>query len=71
MASTANYSGSHPVTNPVDSLTAVSNSQYLWCFKAAEVGEVVDPYDIKIYNAYGGGNEGPVGGNSEVKIQDD
>ena len=22
-------------------------------------------------NAYGGGNEGPVGGNSEVKIQDD
>ena len=54
MASTANYSGSHPVTNPVDSLTAVSNSQYLWYFKAAEVGGVVDPYDVKIYNAYVG-----------------
>ena len=54
MASTANYSNSHPVTNPVTSEVAQNDSRYLWYFKAAEVGGVVDPYDVKIYNAYVG-----------------
>ena len=53
MASTANYV-SDPVTNPVTSEEAENDSKYLWCFKAAEVGGVVDPYDVKIYNAYVG-----------------
>ena len=54
MASTANYSGSHPVTNPVTIEEAENDSKYLWYFKATEVGGVVDPYDVKIYNAYVG-----------------
>ena len=39
-------SGDATVTN------AQNDPKYLWCFKGNLVGGVVDPYDIKIYNAY-------------------